>query len=426
VAVETVIEIVPRVKGVSVLPAQVGGQSRPIALDKERRRASLTAKLVEPGALAQYEEAWCRLSSRAIAPNAFYEPWVILPASQYLAGAGALFFLLIFGPPDAAGEKPLWGFFPLEVQSRCLGVPVKTLAFWQHRYCFLATPLIELAHTREVLDTFWRWFERNPLGCRILDTNYLLAEGAFHEIWADFATRRTALVLNDYPRAFLDPRRGGIPYSSMGVSKKHMDEYIRQERRLRELGALEYRQVTSSAEVDSWIADFLHLEAAGWKGEHGDAIAKQSADISYLRAVTREGFARGRVMLLSLNLIGKPIAMKYNLLSQDGGFAFKIAFDEHYGKYSPGVLLEFDNIRRVCGNPSIQWMDSCALARHPMLNRLWNERRMIRRTLFSNNKRLSDFCVSALPLLRWIGRQVWHRPIPDNLQISTTQKELKP
>ncbi len=35
----------------------------------------------------------------------------------------------------------------------------------------------------------------------------------------------------------------------------------------------------------------------------------------------------------------------------------KIAFDEEYGKYSPGVQLEFHVIRRALANPNIEFMD---------------------------------------------------------------------
>jgi hypothetical protein len=113
--------------------------------------------------------------------------------------------------------------------------------------------------------------------------------------------------------------------------------------------------------------------------------------------------------------------MKHNVLSSNGGFAFRIAFDEAYAKFSPGVQLEFENIRRVCGDPRIAWFDSCAAPRHLMANRIWSERRMIRRTLFSDGSRLGDFVVSLLPLLRWIKKQVRPKPIPSHFQVSTRE-----
>ena len=39
------------------------------------------------------------------------------------------------------------------------------------------------------------------------------------------------------------------------------------------------------------------------------------------------------------------VAMKCNFLSGAGSFAFKIAFDEAFARFSPGVQLEIDNVQ---------------------------------------------------------------------------------
>jgi hypothetical protein len=232
---------------------------------------------------------------------------------------------------------------------------------------------------------------------------------------------RFSLKLSDYPRAFLVAQFGTAKaYISNLISKKHYDEFLRQERRLAETGKLVYRQVESLSDVDGWLDEFLRLEASGWKGgPNGGAFAKRTEDADYLRAITREGFARNRVMLLSLLLDEKAIAVKHNLLTGDGGFTFKIAFDESFSKYSPGLLLELENIRRVFDDPRIKWLDSCASPRHPMANRIWSERRMISRTLFSDGSRRGDFWISVLPLLRWARRQVRPNTEPEYFKIST-------
>jgi CelD/BcsL family acetyltransferase involved in cellulose biosynthesis len=362
----------------------------------------LTTRILQASELPGVLEQWSELSGAALVPNPFYEPWIIQPAVEHIANGESLRFLAVFGPSRKTGEEPLWGFFPLEIQPKWLKLPIRTLSFWQHRYCFLATPLVHADHVWEVLDTFWRWFERNPFGCRFLDTRQLLAEGPFQAVWTDFAIGRSSFMVREFPRAFLEPSEPADVYLARTIKKKHYDEFLRLRRRLAEQGCLETRQVESVAELDPWIEDFLRLELSGWKGSpDGGAFAKEAEDTAFFREVTRAGFLQKRVMLLSLVLDGQPIAMKYNILAGDGGFTFKIAFDERYSKYSPGVLLELDNICRVCEDPDIKWLDSCASPRHIMANRIWRERRMIRRTLFSNGSRWSDFVIAALPLLQW-------------------------
>ncbi len=252
----------------------------------------------------------------------------------------------------------------------------------------------------------------------------MIANGRFHEVRADFAIRRSSFLLGDFPRAFLEPFGTAAAFLSRAISKKHLDEFPRLERRLGERGKLAYRQVENLSEVDAWIDEFLLMEANGSKGgAEGKACAKRTEDASYLRAITRDGFLRNRVMLVSLALDGKNIAMKHNVLSGNGGFAFSIAYDDEYRKFSPGVLLEFDNIRRVCGSAAIDWLDSCAVPRHAMAKRVRSERRVIRRTLFSNGSRLGVFFISALPLLRWIRKQVRPQAAGAHLQVSTTQSK---
>jgi hypothetical protein len=51
-------------------------------------------------------------------------------------------------------------------------------------------------------------------------------------------------------------------------------------------------------------------------------------------------------------------------------------------------------------------MDSCAVADHFMINRLWTSRRNIQTILASTGKPGADFLISVLPLLRWFRRKL--------------------
>ena len=109
-------------------------------------------------------------------------------------------------------------------------------------------------------------------------------------------------------------------------------------------------------------------------------------------------------MILASRVAGRPVAMKCNFLAGRGSFAFKIAFDEDYAHFSPGMLLEIENIRRLHATADIGWMDSCAVPDHFMINRLWPDRRIIQTVLVSTGKRPGELVVSAMPLLRWLKR----------------------
>src|SRR4029453_8782589 len=110
----------------------------------------------------------------------------------------------------------------------------------------------------------------------------------------------------------------------------------------------------------------LGFEANTWKGKGGRALVCNETDREYFVKVAREAFRRGKLMMLPLGFNGLPIAYKLNFLSGVGSFAFKIAFDEEYARYSPGVLLELENIRRMHAQSKVKWMDSCAAPSHPL------------------------------------------------------------
>jgi hypothetical protein len=68
--------------------------------------------------------------------------------------------------------------------------------------------------------------------------------------------------------------------------------------------------------------------------------------------------------------------MLINLLAPPGAFLFKTAYDEDYARFSPGVLLQIENLD-LLERDGVAWVDSCAAENHPMIDALWTERRPI-------------------------------------------------
>jgi hypothetical protein len=92
--------------------------------------------------------------------------------------------------------------------------------------------------------------------------------------------------------------------------------------------------------------------------------------------------------------------MKCNLRAGAGALAFKIAYDEQLAKFSPGVLLELDHVRRLHEPGAPAWVDSGAAAHHPMINHLWRDRVGIETLLTPTGDRAGRVVTAALPLLR--------------------------
>ena len=133
-----------------------------------------------------------------------------------------------------------------------------------------------------------------------------------------------------------------------------------------------------TAGIAEWIAAFLSLEQAGWKGAAGSALACAPQTRSLFIEALTGAAALSRLERLTLSLDGAPITMLATFLAGEGAFSYKTAFDEHYARYSPGVLLQRENLA-LLNDPEIMWCDSCAAADHPMIDHLWRERRTIGR-----------------------------------------------
>ncbi len=88
--------------------------------------------------------------------------------------------------------------------------------------------------------------------------------------------------------------------------------------------------------------------------------------------------AQGVLERLALTLDGRPIAMLANFHTPPGAFSYKTAFDESFARFSPGVLLQCENLL-ILDRPEIAWTDSCASADHPMIDHIWRERRVVGR-----------------------------------------------
>jgi hypothetical protein len=376
--------------------------------------------------MEKYVAAWEDLAGAAIEPNVFYEPWMLMSAVRAYGADRRSLFALVLAPDPARplGSPLLCGFFPLEFKDHCDGVssklPLKTLRLWRKpEMIYLCAPLLRVGYAREALAAFFDWLDAGSHNCSLMEFGFVTGEGPFHHLLVDYLHDHVKFtyVTESFTRALFRPAADAEAYIRDALSRARRKEYRRQERRLAETGRLEYTALDPDSDLDAWIEEFLQFEANSWKGKGGRALACSETDRKYFVQVAREAFRRGKLMMLALRFNGRPIAYKINFLSGVGSFAFKIAFDEEYARYSPGVLLELENIRLLLERPQIsqisqvRWMDSCADPDRFLVNHLWTDRRAIQTVLVSTGKPQGDLALAAIPLLKWGNRQLFRRDL---------------
>jgi hypothetical protein len=358
--------------------------------------------------LAQFVPQWQALASAAADANAFYEHWMLLPALRSYHSEGDFRFVLIFGPdPESpSGPAVLYGLFPFERLPKYRGIPCPVLKLIKHKYMELCTPLVRRDLVTECVALLLDWLETRDCDAPLVEFRFLAGEDrATQEIHSQVYQRRTHSYQSECSaRALFRPAADAETFLNFALTGKRRKEFRRLEKRLSESGRLEYRALGPSEDPTPWIEGFLGLEAKGWKGEEGSAMALHDDRRRYFQEISTGAHQCGKLMMLGLFLDDRPVALKCNFLTGRGSFAFKIAFDEEFARSSPGVLLEIENVRRLHEIRGVSWMDSCAIPKHFMINRLWPDRRTIDTFVVSNGKAPGGLAIAALPLVRWSKR----------------------
>ncbi len=358
------------------------------------------------GELEALGASWTDLADRACDPNIFYEPCMLLPALR-LWGQDVDFLCLAFyteNPECTTGPLLLCGLVPLERRARIRGLPCRTIRSLRLPYMMLCTPLIHRDFTAECAAAMLEWLHENPESRSLVEFRFTTGEGRWmQDVHQQLTDRRWTLYQSEHTtRALLKPQENDEAYLALALRGRRRKELRRLEARLAEQGRLEYQALERTQEAQRWIAMFLELELKGWKGRKKTAMASEQSSREFFNASALAAHRRGQLRMLGLFLNGRPVALKCNFISGCGSFAFKIAYDEEFAAFSPGLLLELENIRRFHRDEKLSWMDSTAESQHFMINRLWVDRRSVETLMFSPDKRWGSFMVAVFPLLRWI------------------------
>ncbi|WP_298465103.1 GNAT family N-acetyltransferase [uncultured Erythrobacter sp.] len=336
---------------------------------RDSARMASAAEARDPLFLA----AWEALAEQACEPNPFFEPWFVLPS---LDAFGAEAHTSLFAHYT---DGALTGVLPIGRSADYYGYPVPHAASWLHDNVFCGAPLV----ARGAEHSFWRALlaelDRNPRISLFLHVPHLPADGPLSGALNDVLTQqsRASYIALQQNRAMLASDLSAEDYLAGSMSTKKRKELRRQHKRLSEEGTLTFERCENADSIAQWISDFLALEAKGWKGEAGSALADADATRSFFADTLTGAAQAGRLERLTMRLDGRPIAMLANFVTAPGVYSFKTTFDESYARFSPGLLIQLENLS-LLDHRDIQWADSCAAEGHSMIERLWREKRTLK------------------------------------------------
>ncbi|WP_129792802.1 GNAT family N-acetyltransferase [Sphingosinicella sp. CPCC 101087] len=332
--------------------------------------------LVRPAAALDGLAAdWAELAAAAAEPNCYAESWFIAASLATLEKGRQVRLVEV-----RRGDQ-LIGIVPLALEDHYGRSPMRIVQNWWHHHMFLGTPLVRAGEEEVFWANLLGMLDEAAWAPNFLHVRGLVEDGPVHRGLRDAAAARghASPIVHREIRALLASDLDSRTYYEQTVRAKKRKEIRRLRSRLDELGAVRFSRLTSADALGGWCDSFLALERSGWKGRAGTALACDAATDAFFRRAVAGAWSAGRLDFLRMDLDDRPIAMLVNFLAPPGSFSFKTCFDEEYARFSPGVLIQLENLAVLDRHDTV-WMDSCAVENHPMIDSLWSGRRRVVRT----------------------------------------------
>ncbi|MEQ9572033.1 MAG: GNAT family N-acetyltransferase [Nitratireductor sp.] len=315
------------------------------------------------------------LCVRTVEPNIFFNPRFLAPAMPRLEDREVRLAVIRDGDRD---KNRLRLLVPFSVEKPAVPLGVPAMRTWSSPFGPLGTPLVDRDDPVGVLEDFFSMLGRKHLNLpRVLILPDLRMDGPVARLI------RTAAMGLDLPvvttshsmRPFLDSDLDGETYLRTSLKSHHVREFRRLKRRLAETGDLVYSVARQPDEIRNALETFLALEASGWKGRERTAMVIDRYRAAFAREAINRLAQRDLCRIHTLSLDGVAIASLIVFVEAGQAYTWKTAYDENHAAFSPGTLLMIEVTRQHLDDPNIEATDSCAVPDHPIMSRLWSERR---------------------------------------------------
>ncbi|MER8430879.1 GNAT family N-acetyltransferase [Mesorhizobium caraganae] len=315
------------------------------------------------------------LCTRTIEPNVFFNPRFLAPAMPRLEDREVKLAVIRDGD-EYRNRLRLLVPFSVERPAVPLGVPV--MRTWSSPFGPIGTPLVDHDDPIGVVEDFFAMLSRPHLKLpKIFVLPDMRLDGPLASVLATVAETRglTMVTTGKADRPVLESTLDGEAYLKASLRSHHYREFRRLKRRLGDLGKLEHTVARGPDEIRHAIESFLTLEAAGWKGRDRTAMAIDRYRAAFAREAVHRLAEHDMCRIHSLTLDGRTIACLVVFVEAGVAYTWKTAYDETLATYSPGTLLMIEVTKQHLDDPNVMMTDSCAVPDHPVMSRLWSERK---------------------------------------------------
>ena len=351
-------------------------------------RPGLRGEVLGRDALPTLLPAWKDLCGRSVEDNVYYSPRYARALLDSVERCRNVRFAAVW---DGAGLVALLPFTRMKLALPGLRPAARA---WQSKYTFSCTPLLDRHGAAEAAASLLEVLASVSNAEWIVP--FVNTEGeACRALTAGLAQRGLPWAfLGRFQRAALEPGCSFDEHMKRHLSAKRRKELARQRRRLEELGKVVHEIHRFGEGLDRAISAFLDIEASGWKGERGTALAcdelSRKFAVDAFTGSQADSICRADV----LSLDRKPIAVSLAVFAGRTGFTVKCCYDEAYRNYGVGLLLETEVIRSFLSEAWASRLDSATTEAH-VIDGFWPGRIDVADLIFSLSPRRPELYLSA-------------------------------
>ena len=259
--------------------------------------------------------------------------WVVTLWSNHLEGKGVR-VLVLETDREVAGILPLHHFRKQVHGIRCHAIAPLTELYSGRTGFLLREPRSEQfeAVLRPLLDFEQNW---DVFQFTLVDDSAQTREFFSWQANSDFACEEIQRHTSPYIvlQKNWDQHFASLP-------KKFRSTIRNGEKRMREIGRLEYRQFRDSAEINMFADAMLEIERDSWKESAGTSLTanrlQEAFHTQLLRSAADAGWFCGHLLLLD----GEPAAYIYGLLYNGIFSDLKESYKSRFREMSPGHVLK--------------------------------------------------------------------------------------
>jgi len=333
--------------------------------------------------------AWEDLCARSVEDNVYYSPRyarALLASVEKNQNVG---FAVVWD------EMRLVALLPFTRPKFAIPLVRPAGRAWQNKFTFSCMPLLDELRKTEAAGALLEVLASVGADEWIFPTVNSKGEACRAMLAALERRGLPSVLLGHFQRAVLKAGSTFDEHMNRHVSANRRKGLARNRRRLEDLGKVEHESHSFGEGLDRAVSAFLKIEASGWKGKRGTALACHEPTLKFAADAFTGDQANSICRADVLTLDGAPIAVSLITLAGRTGFAVKASYDETYRSYSAGLLLEIEVIRSFLSENWASRLDSATAGTH-VIDSLWPGRIEVADLIFSLSPRYPKLRLFAL------------------------------